>query len=489
MKLSAPAKVNLSLKIQGKREDGFHEIETLMVPISIADELEVVVGEGEGVVIRCDDPTVPAGPENLAAKAVAEFARHTGLKFRAEITIAKRIPHGAGLGGGSSDAAAVLLALDALLRTNLGTEVLERIGSEIGSDVPFFVGRRPAWARGRGERIEAAEWASDKELFLVLIKPTFGVETPWAYQAWSGSREIPGVSLAEQVADGLTLVNDLERPVFEKFILLPVIKQWLLEQAGVKAALMSGSGSTMFAVCESRERADEVARSAREKFGEEPWIAVAGRWTKPKPSIGEFLQSRLDDGGFVIGQIAVEPGLSLRHVDDREAGGLKAYSRPTDALELAKYDPAGAYRPLKTAPNLARGWELKLDSLNDLRLALDFFYPAAVGTWLAFLRGEVASVPLRETLGRQTGMYRVTRLMNDEQADELNRTACNSETGCLRRVMWPLDVGRDVPLTESVDAVRAAEGTGEIPILCVEACNLLVAAARPLGKANLPPKE
>ncbi len=276
MKLSAPAKVNLSLRIRGEREDGYHEIETLMVPISIADEVEVVVSEGAGVLIRCDDPTVPDGPENLAAKAVEAFGRHTGLKFRAEITIAKRIPHGAGLGGGSSDAAAVLLALDALLKTDLGTETLEQIGAEVGSDVPFFIRRRPAWARGRGERIEAAEWAPDKELFLVLIKPTFEVETSWAYQAWNGSHEVPGVNLAEQVCEGVTLVNDLERPVFEKFLLLPVIKQWLLGRAGVRGALMSGSGSTIFAVCESRERAEKIAEAARKEFGEETWVTVAG---------------------------------------------------------------------------------------------------------------------------------------------------------------------------------------------------------------------
>ncbi len=205
-------------------------------------------------------------------------------------------------------------------------------------------------------------------------------------------------------------------------------------------------------------------------------------------NVFEFLHARLEAGGFRIGQVAVESDLSLRHVDDRGADGLTAYSRPVDALELAKYDPAGAYRPLKSAPNLARGWELRLASVDDLRLALDFFYPAAVGTWVAFLHGEVTAVPLRETLGRQTGMYRVTQLMNDEQADELNRTACNSETGCLRRVMWPLAADRDAPLTESATAAREAGDANEIPILCVEACNLLVAAARPLGKANLPSK-
>ncbi len=203
----------------------------------------------------------------------------------------------------------------------------------------------------------------------------------------------------------------------------------------------------------------------------------------------KFIGGRLNEGGFRIGQISVRPGISLCHVDDEQGDGLTVFSTPEDALELAKYDNAGAYRPLKTAPNLKPGWELRLGSVEELRLALDYFYPAALGTWLAFERGELEITSLRETLGRQTGMYRVTRLMNDEQADELNRTACDSRAGCLRRVLWGLEGERGVPLTESAEVVRRGADKSEIPILCAEACNLLVAAARPLGKANLPPKE
>ncbi|MGC1479225.1 MAG: DR2241 family protein [Chthoniobacterales bacterium] len=206
--------------------------------------------------------------------------------------------------------------------------------------------------------------------------------------------------------------------------------------------------------------------------------------------ISEILRKALADDGFTIGQIEVRPDLVLRHADDGDAEAMTVFDDPLAALEIAKYDSAGAYRPLKSAPNLKRGWELRLNSIADLRLALDFFYPAAIGMWADFLDGDVHPTPLRETLGRQSGMYRVTRLMTDEQADELNRCTCNSETGCLRRVLWPLEPGRVVPLTEGGDEVRASvDGTRDIPILCTEACNLLVAAARPLGKANLPPKE
>lgn len=201
------------------------------------------------------------------------------------------------------------------------------------------------------------------------------------------------------------------------------------------------------------------------------------------------MEERLAAGDFLIGQIEVRPGMTLRHVDDRAVGELEIFVGPEHALELAKYDSAGAYRPLKTAPNLRRGWELRLASVDELRLALDYFYPAAVGTWLTFERGELEVVSLRETLGRQTGMYRVTQLMKDDQADELNRTACNSESGCLRRVLWGLESDRAVPESVSAEKVRTGRGENEIPVLCAEACNLLVAAARPLGKANLPPKE
>ncbi len=202
-----------------------------------------------------------------------------------------------------------------------------------------------------------------------------------------------------------------------------------------------------------------------------------------------FLSDRLDGGGFLIGQIEVLPGIVLRHLEDGNGEGLEEFAVPEAALELAKYDAEGAYRPLKSAPNLKRGWELRLASVADLRLALDYFYPSALGTWLACEHGDLEVTPLRETLGRQTGMYRVTRLINDAQADELNRTACNSESGCLRRVLWGLEAGRAVPETESVEDVRCGLRDREIPVLCAEACNLLVAAARPLAKANLPPKE
>ncbi len=271
MKLRAPAKVNLSLRILGKRPDGFHEIESLMAPISLADEITVTTGLGQGVRVHCDDPAIPQDDSNLAAVAARQFHAHTGQRFNARIDIHKRIPSGAGLGGGSSDAAAVLVALDSLFETHLGVAGLEKIAANIGSDVPFFVRRVPAWARGRGERIEPAEMAGT--FTLVLLKPPFGVETPWAYKRWSVSAELPGVDYAPQRWSGIEFVNDLERPVFEKYPFLAVMKTWLRKQPETRVALMSGSGSTMFAVCEGRLAADELAARAVGHFGESMWTA------------------------------------------------------------------------------------------------------------------------------------------------------------------------------------------------------------------------
>lgn len=274
MKLRAPAKVNLSLRILGRRTDGFHDLESLVAPVSLADEITVNVGIGQGVRVRCDDPTVPDDDSNLAAVAARQFHSHTGIRFSARITIRKHIPAGAGLGGGSSDAATVLVALDSIYETNLGAAVLEKIGANIGSDVPFFIRRVPAWMRGRGERIEPE--SEFEGLSLLLLKPPFGVETAWAYKSLSKSTALPGVDYGPQKWNGLEFFNDLERPVFEKYTLLPVMKTWMRDQPECHAALMSGSGSTMFAVCENAEAAATLQARALERFGKAMWSAVCG---------------------------------------------------------------------------------------------------------------------------------------------------------------------------------------------------------------------
>ena len=247
MQLFAPAKINLSFKILRRREDGFHEIETLMAPISLGDELTIEPNDsGPDIAFTSDDPSLPAGEDNLVVRAARSFFAEIKEEPRVRIALRKKIPHGAGLGGGSSDAASTLLGLNELHGEALTPARLTNLAAALGSDVPFFLARGAAICRGRGEIVEPV--GSLPELSLLLLKPEFGVPTPWAYQQWRDSRELPGVDYAAQAVGELSLQNDLERPVFEKHIFLARMKGWLREQPEVAAALLSGSGSTMFAV-------------------------------------------------------------------------------------------------------------------------------------------------------------------------------------------------------------------------------------------------
>jgi len=273
MQVLAPAKINLSLKVCGRRDDGFHEIETLIAPIKLCDQIEIVERSSAcEIEFHCDDPSVPAGDDNLILRAVKSFFAATKVTRAVSIDLKKRIPHGAGLGGGSSDAASTLLALDKLFETNLPREALAKIAETIGSDVPFFIFESAAMCRGRGELVTPLR-LKDK-LSLLLLKPQFGVSTAWAYTHWQDSLEIPGVSYAAQEFAGQTLLNELERPVFEKFVFVAQLKMWLLEQPEVGAALMSGSGSTIFATLRENAEANVIAKRAKAELDPELWTAA-----------------------------------------------------------------------------------------------------------------------------------------------------------------------------------------------------------------------
>lgn len=281
IELLAPAKVNLSLRVLGKRADGFHELESLVAPISVFDRIEIAHREEPGLQFTCDDPTLPTGDDNLVVRAARLFCAACGLEPNLAIALTKQIPHGAGLGGGSSDAASVLLGLDALFETRLPVAALAAMAADLGSDVPLFIYRSTAMMRGRGERVEPV--AGIPELPLLLIKPPFGVPTPWAYQNWAASRELPGVRYAAQEFAWGQLVNDLERPVFEKYLFLASLKQWLLGQPEVAGALMSGSGSTVFALLHEKQGGYALGERLAAEFGTDLWcylcetIAATGR--------------------------------------------------------------------------------------------------------------------------------------------------------------------------------------------------------------------
>jgi 4-diphosphocytidyl-2-C-methyl-D-erythritol kinase len=273
MQVLAPAKINLSLRVVERRSDGFHEIVTLIAPISLYDEINIELCAGsQKIVFRCNDSSVPKGEGNLVVRAANVFFKEMKITSGLSIELKKKIPHGAGLGGGSSDAASTLLALNQLFETNLPREALAKMGETIGSDVPFFIFQSAAVCKGRGELVTPTTLR--ERLSLLLLKPEFGVPTAWAYSRWRDSREIPGISYAPQAFGSQTFVNDLERPVFEKFVFLAGIKMWLLKQPEVGAALMSGSGSTVFAVIRKDADVDPLFIRAKAALDPELWTCV-----------------------------------------------------------------------------------------------------------------------------------------------------------------------------------------------------------------------
>jgi sirohydrochlorin cobaltochelatase len=205
------------------------------------------------------------------------------------------------------------------------------------------------------------------------------------------------------------------------------------------------------------------------------------------------LQAWLAAGLRHIGQIVIETqddgSFALRHRDDAGRNDLIPHTQPEDATTLARYDDAGNYRSLKTAPNLRHGWQLVLQGLSGLRIALDLFYPGRLAAFRAFEVEELETTPLRATLNRQSGMYRIAAQINDSQADDVVGNFCRSDRGCLRTILWRREAGGTVASTqlppEKFEPKNDQTGGGKpvIPLLCQEACNLLVAEARKVVQA------
>lgn len=208
--------------------------------------------------------------------------------------------------------------------------------------------------------------------------------------------------------------------------------------------------------------------------------------------IRDELARLIKDGYNALGElefVETSDGYRLYHWADRNSlNEARVYYAIEDARRIAKYDSAGAYRPLKGAPNLPRGWLIELATIDDLKRALDCFYPGAIATWLAYKAGTTRPVCLRQTLNRQTGMYRVTRKLSDDQAQNLVKEACRSDGKCLRTILWGLVENRPPDFLPGSKSDPTFDQTGQkraaIPFLCLEACNLLVAAARATMKAS-----
>jgi sirohydrochlorin cobaltochelatase len=204
---------------------------------------------------------------------------------------------------------------------------------------------------------------------------------------------------------------------------------------------------------------------------------------------------------FCFGQILIQKrqtaGFLLSHRDDKATDQLKIFRSAEDAIEIAKHDDAGNYRPLKTAPNLRHGWRLELETLEDLRRALDCFYPGRLAVFVAWKSDKLQTTPLRETLERQSGMYRVAAKISDSQINDLVAEFCRSDGGCLRTVLWKRDTEGAIASTNlpkekfhpAHDQVMASKSPGSptpatIPLLCQEACNLLIAECRKVVKGE-----
>ena len=269
MTLDAPAKLNLSLVVMGKRPDGYHELNTIMVKLpGLADQ--VTFEPADEFSFSCDDPALPTDESNLVVKAVRAYETASGTPCRYRISLEKHVPHGAGLGGGSSDAATTLLGLNQLNGNTLSLEKLSEIAASLGSDIPFFLSPGAARCTGRGEIIKKVP--PIRPTPVLLLKPSFGVSTQDAYGRFSDRNPgITGISYRMQKLPFGKAVNNLERPVFSKHRFLGELKQWLLERPETLGALMSGSGSTVFAVLKNPDDAEKVAAEAKAALDPNLW--------------------------------------------------------------------------------------------------------------------------------------------------------------------------------------------------------------------------
>lgn len=265
----APAKVNLVLAVGPLRPDGFHDIVSLMVPLDLSDRVTVEIRSDRRVTCRCPGRPDLDGPENLAARAARAFQQVTGVRTGCDVTVEKRIPVVAGLGGGSSDAAAVLRCLGRAHGIR-DRAPLREAALAVGSDVPFFLGPGAAWVRGRGEVLEPARVPRLDLVLLFPRDPSLAIRAGDAYR-WldlaregSPSRRSPLRVKARFSVSGVE--NDLEEPCFERYPQLRHARSRLVEQ-GARRSIMSGSGPTVFGVFSSRERARRAARNLRRDLG------------------------------------------------------------------------------------------------------------------------------------------------------------------------------------------------------------------------------
>ena len=280
MTIRAHAKINLDLRLGKRRPDGFHPIDTFFIRVDVADILEIRSSPNGKLTLQVEgDPQLSSHPDNLVLRAARALQLRASPRSGAEIVLKKRIPQGAGLGGGSSDAASTLVFLRKLWDVPIQDSELAKIGAELGSDVPFFLQPYAARGTGRGEILEPIHlvhlpWA-------VLIHPGFASPTASAYAAYAknpiAGKEGPTLSLTMKDGSQLKILprNDLEKAVESKFLWIESARHWMGIQKNVLASRMSGSGSTVYGLFPTQEDAEKTAKDARVFFGSSAWIQVA----------------------------------------------------------------------------------------------------------------------------------------------------------------------------------------------------------------------
>lgn len=283
----SPAKLNLLLAITGRRADGFHDLVSVVVPVKFGDTLRAEATDDGKFTLECDDPAVPLDETNLILRAAKLFRdavagpADKGVRF----VLGKRIPIGAGLGGGSSNAVAALQALNQLTPKPLANDTLLNLAVKLGSDCALFLHAAPVIMRGRGERVEplpAEACARLRGRRVVIFKPGFGIATAWAYSQMAAGA--PGSYLPSNEAEArlarwissresaeTLLFNNMERPAFAKYVALPTLLEQLRAEFGLAVA-MSGSGSACFAILREKTPLDAVTKRIREAWGAHTFI-------------------------------------------------------------------------------------------------------------------------------------------------------------------------------------------------------------------------
>jgi 4-diphosphocytidyl-2-C-methyl-D-erythritol kinase len=265
--VQSPAKINLILKVLRRREDGYHDIASLMQKVSLSDEMQFTPS-GQGIVLTCPGSDLPTDEGNLVVRATRALFTEAGFAGGVEIALRKRIPTAAGLGGGSSNAATTLVVLNDLFRFGFDRERLIRIGARLGADVPFFIYGSTAWAFGIGDLLEPAVIPSG--MWLVLVNPGFEVPTKWVYQSLNlpltntaVKYSIPSFSGVRDLAAALS--NDLEKVTVRQYPVLAELKGFLLRQGAI-GSLMSGSGPTVFGIFDNEPDAIKAEGALRTSY-------------------------------------------------------------------------------------------------------------------------------------------------------------------------------------------------------------------------------